>query len=60
MPLHALVTIFIALSQSLWAAKKGGKGLIHQDGQHDDPMVRSDLYLIFEDLVLQLGPEFVL
>ncbi|KAK0640322.1 hypothetical protein DIS24_g9478 [Lasiodiplodia hormozganensis] len=60
MPLHALVTIFVALAQSIRAAQIGGSGLIHRDSQPDDPSARSDIHLVFEDLVLQAGPELVI
>lgn len=60
MPLHALVAIFITLMQSVRAAQNGGIGLIHQDLQPEDPSVRSDIHLVFEDLILESGPEFVL
>ncbi|EOD51331.1 hypothetical protein UCRNP2_1965 [Neofusicoccum parvum UCRNP2] len=60
MPLRALVAVFIALTQSLRAAQRGGAGLMHRDLQPDDASARSDIHLVFEDLVLHVGPEFVL
>ncbi|KAF2088745.1 hypothetical protein K490DRAFT_55378 [Saccharata proteae CBS 121410] len=60
LPDISLAAMFAMLFQCVIAASIGGVGLIHQDNQPDDPMARSDVHLVFEDLVLQFGPQFAI
>ncbi|KAK7511631.1 hypothetical protein IWZ03DRAFT_418035 [Phyllosticta citriasiana] len=59
MPLHALVAVFVILYYGGEAAENIGVGIIRRGNQPPDGGDRRDLFLMFQDLCLQCGPDFL-
>lgn len=59
MPVHALVSVFLVLHYGCKAAQNAGVGIIHRSNQPADERDRRELFLMFEDLCLQCGPDFL-
>ncbi|KAK7536068.1 uncharacterized protein J3D65DRAFT_402307 [Phyllosticta citribraziliensis] len=59
MPLHALVAVFVVLHYGCRAAQNVGIGIIRRENQPADDRDLGDLLLMFQDLCLQCGPDFL-